>query len=157
KRLLQVVHDAFQVGDCFLGSAGVHDSVLQFGRAHCRASCWAISVRYTWSAIPMPPALANDFAYSSVSIERQTPVAPPPPNGPSPSMPVNMCWNIELRNTDSKSCAAARAFVSLPGPGVLPENMLFVSMSSGLEPGAGIVMALAITSPRCRPGLHRRL
>jgi hypothetical protein len=62
-------------------------ALLQFGRAHCRASCWAISVRYTWSAIPIPPDLANDFAYSSVRIERQTPVAPLPPKGPSPSMP----------------------------------------------------------------------
>ena len=41
--------------------------------------------------------------------ERQTPLAPPPPNGPSPSMPVYICSNMELRNTASKSSAAACA------------------------------------------------
>src|SRR5690349_9844655 len=102
----------------------------------------------------MPPDLANDFAYSSVSSERQTPVAPLPPKGPSPSMPVNMCWNIELRNTASKSCAAAWAFASFPTAGALAADMLFVSTSSGLRPGAGIARPVAITSPRCQPGLR---
>src|SRR5712691_10769743 len=59
----------------------------------------------------MPPDLANALAYSSVRNERHTPTAAPPPTGPSPSTPVNMCWNIELRNTASKSWAAAFAFI----------------------------------------------
>src|SRR5215469_16027431 len=63
----------------------------------------------------MPPALEKVLAYCSVRKERQMLTPTPPPNGPSPSIPVNMCWNIWLRNTASKSRAAflARA---LPEP-----------------------------------------
>ena len=39
--------------------------------------------------------------------ERHTFNAPLPPIGPSPSTPVNICWNIVLRNIDSKFSAAA--------------------------------------------------
>jgi hypothetical protein len=49
----------------------------------------------------IPPFLAKVLAYSSVRNERQTLSAPLPPNGPSPSKPVNICWNIELRNIAS--------------------------------------------------------
>src|SRR6267154_1076092 len=52
----------------------------------------------------MPPVLAKDFEYSSVSIERHTPVPGVSPNGPSPLMPLVICENIEFRNTASKSC-----------------------------------------------------
>src|SRR3979490_839175 len=57
----------------------------------------------------MPPALAKDLAYSSLRNERHTPAPPLPPNGPSPSMPVNISLNIECRNTASKSVAWVRA------------------------------------------------
>jgi hypothetical protein len=40
--------------------------------------------------MPMPPALAKLLAYSWLRNERQMPTAPLPPNGPSPSMPVNI-------------------------------------------------------------------
>src|SRR5712691_7402029 len=63
--------------------------------------------------MPIPPALAKDLAYSSLRNERQTPAPPLPPNGPSPSMPVNIWLNLEWRNTASKSIALARA-LALP-------------------------------------------
>src|ERR1700760_3827080 len=55
--------------------------------------------------MPTPPALANDFEYCSVSIERHTPVPVVSPNGPSPLRPEVICANIELRNIASKSVA----------------------------------------------------
>src|SRR5205807_9460487 len=75
-----------------------------------RFACCRISVRNTSLEMPTPPALAKDLEYSSVSIERHTPVPVVSPNGPSPLMPLVICENIELRNTDSKSCAAPLAF-----------------------------------------------
>src|SRR3979490_3239270 len=65
--------------------------------------------------MPTPPALAKDFEYSSVSIERHTPVPGVSPNGPSPLMPDVICENIEFKNTDSKSCAAPLAFSCVCG------------------------------------------
>src|SRR5438445_13884802 len=57
----------------------------------------------------MPPALANDLAYSSVRNERHTPTPAPSPSGPSPPMAVNIWPNIVLRKTLSNSTACARA------------------------------------------------
>src|SRR5258706_279042 len=74
-----------------------------------RPACCRISVRYTSLEIPTPPALAKDFEYCSVSIERHTPVPTVSPNGPSPLMPLVICENIELRNIASKSVAVALA------------------------------------------------
>src|SRR5262245_48207130 len=99
----------------------------------------------------MPPLLANDLEYSSVSIERHTPTAPLPPKGPSPLIPVNMFWNIELRNTASKSCDVERAFASFVGVSLLGPRLL-MRRSTGLAPGADKARALVITSPRCRLG-----
>src|SRR6266704_3663484 len=63
--------------------------------------------------MPTPPAFANDLEYSSVSIERHTPVPGVSPNGPSPLRPEVICENIELRNIASKlvavDCALACA------------------------------------------------
>src|SRR3954454_6652802 len=59
--------------------------------------------------MPMPPAFANDLPYSSLRKDRHMPAPPAPPNGPSPSMPVNMWLNICDRNMLSKSTASARA------------------------------------------------
>src|SRR5471030_1807780 len=106
--------------------------------------------------MPMPPALAKDLEYSSVKNERQTPVAPSPPNGPSPLTPVNICWNIELRNTASKPCEAALA-LAFPAAAILAAvGTLSLSISSGLMPGAEIERAPAITSPRYRLGWRQR-
>src|SRR3954464_8054511 len=63
----------------------------------------------------MPPALAKDFEYCSVSIERQMPVPGVSPNGPSPLMLLVICENIELRNIASKSVAVALAFACACG------------------------------------------
>ena len=71
--------------------------------------------------MPMPPALAKDFEYSSLRNERHTPAPPLPPNGPSPSMPVNIWLNIELRNTASKDFEAV--FL----------NQMFQSMFTGID------------------------
>src|SRR5262249_2534876 len=68
----------------------------------------------------MPPFLAKILAYSSLRNERQTPAAPLPPNGPSPSRPANMWLNIELRNTASKSVALARALALASSAGLAP-------------------------------------
>ena len=81
--------------------------------------------------MPMPPALAKDLAYSSVRNERQMPVAPLPPNGPSPSRPVNICWNMLFRNTASKSCAAAFA-LALPASELPPALALSLAAAAGL-------------------------
>src|SRR5262245_55105621 len=75
-----------------------------------RFACCRISVRNTSLEMPTPPALANDFEYSSVSIERHTPVPCVSPNGPSPLMPLVICENIELRNLASKPRAGLRIF-----------------------------------------------
>src|SRR3982074_1585862 len=68
----------------------------------------------------MPPALAKDLAYSSLRNERHTPAPPLPPNGPSPSMPVNISLNIECRNTASKSVAWVRALALAWSAGIVP-------------------------------------
>ena len=78
-----------------------------------------------------------------------------PPNGPSPSMPVNICWNMELRNTASKSCAAARALAllaadSLPAVDAEPGGCRRARRRRRAGGRSG-----AITSPRCRPGSRR--
>src|SRR6266436_3306216 len=80
-----------------------------------RLACCRIKVRKTSLEIPMPPVLAKDFEYSSVSIERHTPVPGVSPNGPSPLMPLVICENIEFRNTASKSCDDAFALVCACG------------------------------------------
>src|SRR5882762_5293883 len=91
-----------------------------------RLACCRIKVRKTSLEIPTPPALANDFEYSSVSIERQTPVPVVSPNGPSPLMPEVICENIEFRNSASKSCALARVFFCASG-----ETLVRASASCG--------------------------
>src|SRR5262245_31472030 len=68
----------------------------------------------------MPPALAKDLAYSSLRNERHTPAPPAPPNGPSPSMPVNICPNIEPRNEASNSVALVRACALTSNAGMVP-------------------------------------
>src|ERR1700736_5649138 len=65
--------------------------------------------------MPTPPALAKDFEYCSVSIERHTPVPGVSPNGPSPLMPLVICENIELRNIASKSVHVALALACACG------------------------------------------
>src|SRR5471030_1567533 len=106
--------------------------------------------------MPIPPDLAKDLEYSSVRNERQTPVAPSPPNGPSPFMLVNICWNIELRKTASKSCDVVLAFALPKAEILLAASALVLSISIGVGPGTEIETALAITSPRYRPGSRRR-
>src|SRR6478736_3164899 len=105
----------------------------------------------------MPPALAKDLEYSLVRNERHTPLAWLPPNGPSPSTLVIIWLNIELRNTASKSSAAARALGLVIAPA-----LRVVAATEGPMPYAtlapiGVAPMLsgfvdAITSPRCRPG-----
>src|SRR6266702_7504725 len=80
-----------------------------------RLACCRIKERKTSLEMPMPPDLAKDFEYSSVSIERQTPVPVVSPNGPSPLMPLVICENIEFKNTASKSCAAPLALACACG------------------------------------------
>src|SRR5258708_37313191 len=125
--------------------------------------------------MPMPPALATVLAYCSVRNERHTPPAPPPPNGPSPSMPVNIWLNIELRNMDSKSTALARALAATSGFLLVPAGAPRDPISGLPEigkvllglPGIGNSVAAvavgeargameAITSPRSRHGSRRR-
>ena len=64
-------------------------------------------------AMPMPPALTKDLEYSSVRNDRQMLAPWPPLNGPSPT-PENICWNMLLRNTASKSSPAALALAARP-------------------------------------------
>src|SRR5207253_3565215 len=128
-----------------------------------RLACCRIKVRKTSFEIPMPPDLAKDFEYSSVSIERQTPVPVVSPNGPSPLTPVVICENIELRNIASNSWALARVFFCASG-----EILVNASASCGsLRPLISevfffeyapmpLIRLVSITSPRCRPGSHRR-
>src|SRR6516162_7994112 len=68
----------------------------------------------------MPPALAKDLAYSSLRNERHTPAPPAPPNGPSPSMPVNIWPNIDPRNDASNSVALMRACALTSNAGTVP-------------------------------------
>src|SRR3954451_18481873 len=105
--------------------------------------------------MPIPPALANDLEYSSLRKERHTP-APllPPPNGPSPSIAVNIWLNIELRKTASKSTAFARALAWI-SVAVLPPAAVVMGRV-GLA-GGRVRAAAAITSPRCRLEWRRRL
>src|SRR5207253_3651026 len=95
-------------------------------RDQLRPACCRISVRNTSLEMPTPPALAKDLEYSSVSIERHTPVPVVSPNGPSPLMPLVICENIELRNIASKSCAWLRSFFC-----VAAGTLVSASASSG--------------------------
>src|SRR5215471_19102074 len=79
----------------------------------------------------MPPDLAKDLAYSSLRNERHTPAPPVPPNGPSPSMPVNICPNIEFRNEASNSMALVRAWALTSNVGIAPGAL---SCAAGLLP-----------------------
>src|SRR5262245_32701724 len=102
----------------------------------------------------MPPDREIVFAYSSVRYDRHTPAAPRPPSGPSPSRPVNMCWNMALRNIVSKSWAVARAFAfgsraALPAAAVLAAAAASPSAPSAF---AGPRPKAVITSPRYQPG-----
>src|SRR3978361_2295310 len=65
--------------------------------------------------MPTPPALAKDFEYCSVSIERHTPVPGVSPYGPSPLTPAVICENIEFRNIASKWVAVALAWACACG------------------------------------------
>src|SRR5581483_6382356 len=104
--------------------------------------------------MPMPPALANDLAYWSAMNERHIFKAPLPPNGPSPSMPVNISWNMLLKNMDSKfwadsfalpfTLSAAAACEVAPAPSDESETL----RSTGLR--------AAITSPGYRPEWRRQ-
>src|SRR5258708_12154424 len=85
--------------------------------------------------IPTPPALAKDFEYCSVSIERHTPVPGVSPNGPSPLMPLVICENIELRNIASKSVAVVFALAGASGE-------TFVSASASWGSGRPLDIAL---------------
>src|SRR3954467_15994118 len=91
-----------------------------------RLACCRIRVRKTSLEMPIPPDLANDLEYSSVSIERQMPVPVVSPNGPSPLTPLVICENIELRNIASNSCALARVFFCASG-----ETLVRASASCG--------------------------
>src|SRR5581483_7768361 len=99
--------------------------------------------------MPMPPALAKDFEYSSDRKERHTPVPASAPNGPSPLMPVNIWLNILLRKTASKSCDAARALALMAD---FTEGAAFISaaLAAGERASEGSGDAAGITSPRCR-------
>src|SRR5215468_207556 len=103
--------------------------------------------------MPMPPDFANVLAYSSVRNERHTPPAPPPPNGPSPSMPVYIWLNIEERKADSKSTALARALASAVGLMLRDESAVSAAgpvceASAGTVETGGKLPIEAITSPR---------
>src|SRR6476620_7728564 len=98
--------------------------------------------------MPTPPALAKDFEYCSVSIERHTPVPGVSPNGPSPLRLLVICENIELRNIASKSVAVALALACACG------DTLIIGIVAGI--GWLLIRRLCITSPRCRPGWRRR-
>src|SRR5882757_9042306 len=112
--------------------------------------------------MPTPPALAKDLEYSSVSIERHTPVPGVSPNGPSPLRPEVICENIELRNMPSKLVAVAWALACACGETFF---RAFANSRSGRPLITGIVKLdgrpwaeligvliafMAVTSPRCR-------
>src|SRR5580704_4473004 len=115
--------------------------------------------------IPTPPALAKDFEYCSVSIERHTPVPGVSPNGPSPFRPLVISENIELRNIASKSVAVDFALAWAAG-----ETLVSASCSSrsargavdavaklaGTGPEAVVMKPDCITSPRYRLRWRRR-
>src|SRR3954466_3351540 len=130
-----------------------------------RLACCRIRVRKTSLEMPIPPDLAKDFEYSSVSIDRQTPVPGVSPNGPSPLTPVVICENIELRNMASKSvavdlalaCACGDTFAKAwakAGSG-RPRNIGMTALP-GMLPVVLLIRLCCITSPRCRPGSRRR-
>src|SRR3954454_268762 len=114
----------------------------------------------------MPPALAKDFEYCSVSIERQTPVPGVSPNGPSALMPLVICENIELRNIASKSVAVALALAWACGETFFrasanagsgrPLNSGIIALAGMLGMLEFITLLLCITSPRYRPGSRRQ-
>src|SRR6185312_1040609 len=114
-----------------------------------RLACCRIRERKTSLEMPIPPDLAKDFEYSSVSIERQTPVPVVSPNGPSPLMPVVICENIVLRNIASKSCAVDFALACATGDTLASAAVNSVSgwlLTCGRAASANEF----ITSPRCR-------
>src|ERR1043166_8656354 len=119
--------------------------------------------------MPRPPAFTNDLEYSSVRNDRQMLAPGPPLNGPWPT-PENICWNMLLRNTASKSSPFALALAArLAAGSVLPAS---AAVAAGDRAGAIAdarpvdarlvnarlvdVRPVVITSPRFRPGLHRR-
>src|ERR1700756_790713 len=115
--------------------------------------------------MPTPPALAKDFEYCSVSIERHTPVPVVSPNGPSPLRPLVICENIELRNIASKSVAVVLALACAFGETLVKASANWGSgrpLIRGMMALAGKLAVVAliglvcITSPRCRPGSHPR-
>src|SRR5262245_12063749 len=91
--------------------------------------------------MPMPPALANDLAYSSLRNERHTPAAPPPPNGPSPSMPVNIWSNMVLSTMASKSTAWLRALALASSTGFAAVAVA-VSEARPVWPASGDTLAI---------------
>src|SRR5664280_353264 len=124
-------------------------------------ACCRISSRKMSLEMPMPPALAKDFEYCSVSIERHTPVPGVSPNGPSPLMPLVICENIELRNIASKSVAVALALACACGDTFFSASAkagsgrpLNIGMTAllGMLPVVLWIRFVCITSPRCRPG-----
>src|ERR1700749_3518463 len=100
--------------------------------------------------------------------ERQIFKEPLPPNGPSPSRPAYICWNMLLRNIDSKfsdaflalalTCSTACGLILADLP-VLPVACIcdcalalpaLVIALSEAEKSTGF--RFDITSPRYRPG-----
>src|SRR5262249_28899380 len=93
--------------------------------------------------MPMPPDLANDLAYSSLRNERHTPLAPLPPNGPSPSRPVSIWLNIELRNIASKSVAWPRALALTSRVGLAPAAAKALSEAGPVWPASAGMVAIS--------------
>src|SRR5438876_7385897 len=108
--------------------------------------------------MPMPPALAKEFAYSSLRNERHTPAPPPPPKGPSPSMPVNIWLNICERNMPSKATESERALALGSSMGLAPEEARgpeAASAPSAAVPGFEVSDATAAISHHLDIGLDR--
>src|SRR5205807_4827385 len=117
-----------------------------------RFACCRISVRNTSLEMPTPPALAKDLEYSSVSIERHTPVPGVSPKGPSPLMPLVICENIELRNIASKSVAVAFALACACGETFFRASVKAGSgrpLNSGIMAFAGMLPAPELTRLLC--------
>src|SRR5262245_50779344 len=93
--------------------------------------------------MPMPPALENDLAYSSLRNERHTPAAPLPPNGPSPSMPVNIWLNMVLSTMASKSTAWLRALALASVGGLAPPVASAVSEAGPVWPASAGMLAIS--------------
>src|SRR5262245_11013429 len=93
--------------------------------------------------MPMPPALENDLAYSSLRNERHTPAAPLPPNGPSPSMPVNIWLNMVLSTMASKSTAWLRALALASVGGLAPPAASAVSEAGPVWPASAGMLAIS--------------